>query len=477
MLLASLLVLAISTPPTGHWCTDETGKVPAAAISEFERIAAELDSSGAGQLGLAVVSSTHGENPRAFATRVFNQWGIGHAARNDGMLLFFALDDRKSEIVVGDGIQGYQATTDRVMHDDVVAHMKIGRLDLAITRAAGSLSRFLSAAAAPPEPLAPEPEIKERSPRGWTIELDVPLTPAQVAAFDREGDSVYASGKGLLFVAMYKEGVHVPRFAERLRTQLKREDVWVVFDDPLGPLVVSAPFGKRIYEPIEEACQRIEERAHQRRLAGDSAVDITLEATHATVDLILHEPPPKPITYAMAREVEQHPGFAFGSFGVVGLLGLVGVRSWWRKRPRVCETCKFPRHRLSEETDDPHLNPGQQTEESLGSVDYDVWWCGRCNDALVLRYGKFFSSYSTCDGCGNKTASSSSVTLVEATYSHGGTVEVTETCAHCPHRHTYTRHTAQLTRDDSSSSSWSSSSSGSSFGGGSSSGGGSSGSW
>ncbi len=111
----------------------------------------------------------------------------------------------------------------------------------------------------------------------------------------------------------------------------------------------------------------------------------------------------------------------------------------------------------------------------MGPIDYDVCWCGVCRTVLVRDTTAWFSSYSRCQGCRNRTLHSSSTTLQYATEYSEGWVQVDESCAHCNYRNSYTRHTARLTRRSSSSSS--SSSSGSGFGGGSSSGGGSSGSW
>src|SRR4051794_2236323 len=100
MLLA--LLLAISAPPRGHWAVDETGRLSAQALAAFDAAAQALDDSGEGQLGLAVVRKVGGPFPRARATELFNQWHVGHAGRNDGVLLFLALDDHKAEIVLGD---------------------------------------------------------------------------------------------------------------------------------------------------------------------------------------------------------------------------------------------------------------------------------------------------------------------------------------------------------------------------------------
>lgn len=171
-------------------------------------------------------------------------------------------------------------------------------------------------------------------------------------------------------------------------------------------------------------------------------------------------------------DVTRLPMWLLGSgLGGLGLVG-VGVRRWLRNRPRVCGRCQQPRVRLNEVDDNRHLDKGQRREELLGAVDYDVWWCEGCSHAQVERYGALFSGYERCRACRYKTARSSSYTRREATYDHGGEVEVTVTCEHCDHQHQFTRYTPRRTR-----STTSSGSSSGSFGGGSSSGGGSSGRW
>jgi uncharacterized protein len=162
--------------------------------------------------------------------------------------------------------------------------------------------------------------------------------------------------------------------------------------------------------------------------------------------------------------------------------GLWARRAYWR-RIGTCTPCERLMHRLDELADDAHLDPGQQTEERLGSVDYVVFICRGCQQSKTIRRNRWFSGYSKCSRCSYKTSSSSSETLVHATYAHGGQVRVTITCRHCNHSSSHTRSTPKLTppSDSSSSSSVgsssSSSSSGSSFGGGSFRGGGSGSSW
>lgn len=78
-----------------------------------------------GELMVVVVRSTGGMNPRQWTTAVFNRLGLDEKARNRGVLLMAAIDDRKAEIVVGDGFpDSVTRTTDSIMSGVVVARFK-----------------------------------------------------------------------------------------------------------------------------------------------------------------------------------------------------------------------------------------------------------------------------------------------------------------------------------------------------------------
>jgi uncharacterized protein len=139
-----------------------------------------------------------------------------------------------------------------------------------------------------------------------------------------------------------------------------------------------------------------------------------------------------------------------GGLSAAGALGLLG-RSLYRRRR--CAKCKQEMFLLDEVADDAHLDAGQKTEEKVNSVNYDVLICRGCQDTRVLRHGRWFSGRSRCDACGYKTEKRTSETISHATYTSGGTVRVTETCAHCNRNHSYTRRTAKLSPPSTSSSS------------------------
>ena len=155
----------------------------------------------------------------------------------------------------------------------------------------------------------------------------------------------------------------------------------------------------------------------------------------------------------------------------LGLGSIVGIRKLRRHRRRRCPACRARMVCLAEAEDDSLLEEGQQAEERVGSVDYDVWKCEACSHHFTLRYPKWISGFAKCPQCQHHTKSSTE-TVIESATTHGsGSASVVEQCAFCSFHRKYTK---VLPRIASSSSSSSGSSSSSSFGGGSSGGGGAS---
>lgn len=515
-LFSATLVAAqtdIAHPPKGQWVVDRTGRLAAGTVQALNEIAAELDGSSTGQLGVLITDSTHGQVPRSYATAVFNHWGVGHAGSNDGVLLFFALADRKSEIVLGTGSPVKGTATDAVMRDDIVANMKKGALDAAVLSAAKSLSRMLHesrAAGALTEPAAVNPDDTllpylrgerrwpDRSPHSWVIDVSEVFSKSETARLDIEASDIYAQQKGRIFflgVNMKNSTATLDQLAQHLgrtlRTMSKLPTGLIAIDVHTGQASIVLPKDKVEtqweFVKVEEA-----ETALAHGVVGDRHQALH-EAREFVQTALVTRIPPRPMMLVIAEGLQGKLYWVLGGLAGLGVLAYFALKQWLRDRPRSCETCGRPRQRLDEVKDDAHLTAAQRTEERIGSVDYDVWWCGLCKDALVLRYGKLFG-YSKCPQCQAQTKASSSQTLQYATEYCDGLERVTEKCEHCHYTQSFDRVTERLRQSrssydsssDSGSSSWSSSSfdsssssssSDSSFGGGSSSGDGSSGSW
>ncbi|MEO5798497.1 MAG: TPM domain-containing protein [Gemmatimonadales bacterium] len=168
--------------------------------------------------------------------------------------------------------------------------------------------------------------------------------------------------------------------------------------------------------------------------------------------------------------------FIPGGIGAT-LASLFGVRRWRRNRPRKCPRCGRQMTRMSETADNSQLVPGQQLEEQLKSVDYDVWECV-CGEHLVLPYKAIFSRYSACRECHRRTAKSTRQVIEHATTSSSGLAHDTYICASCHASWVVTVTLPRISESSSSGGSSGGGGGGSSFGGsGSSSGGGGGGSY
>ncbi len=157
------------------------------------------------------------------------------------------------------------------------------------------------------------------------------------------------------------------------------------------------------------------------------------------------------------------PGMVLGGLGAVGA-GIRGVFYARRHRKRTCPTCGKAMQRLGETDDDALLSTSQRFEETIRSVDYDVWHC-TCGETLPpLPYKKLISQYSECPTCKVRARTTTTRTIRAATTTSTGEAEKTFYCEACK-RTQKTQVTLSRLSSSASSGGGSSSSGGSSFGG------------
>lgn len=341
---AQLIEIPIHPPGPNKWIVDLTGQVPKDVVTEINLLCTELFEANNRELVVVVIDTTEGREHRSYGTQLFNQWGIGSAFKNNGVLILAALEDRRAEIIIGKG-EDYD---------------------------------------------------------------------------------------------------HQVRIAEK------------IMDSIIVPAFKAGDIGTALYEGA---------RASATRILGVAHLEAPADLERAAEKRGLPRPKPR---WNFRREIARlGPWPWLIGFGFLGIGGLVWFRHFNRYRSRNCLVCGSDTVMLSEEQDDEFLDPPEQLEEHLGSVDYDVWACLHCEEVVKIRYGKWFTRYSECPQCRYKTRSKITRTMVAATTTHGGRVRVEEDCRNCPYHTSYSYTTPRI----STSSGSSGRSSGSSFGSGSSSGG------
>jgi len=191
------------------------------------------------------------------------------------------------------------------------------------------------------------------------------------------------------------------------------------------------------------------------------------------------------VRYHLALELPIFVGA--DGLGIVSLIFLQsGVRKFLRNCKRKCAKCSHPMRLLSEADEDPFLDQREIFEESIQSVNYDVWVCDNCKNQRVDRFdGNLVGDFSECKACGAIAEKMVSDEIsIPSTTLNAGEGEKTIECLYC-HKTRKEKYSIAQQSDSSSSSSFgssdsgsfSSSSSGGSFGGGDSGGGGAGASW
>jgi uncharacterized protein len=171
--------------------------------------------------------------------------------------------------------------------------------------------------------------------------------------------------------------------------------------------------------------------------------------------------------------------------GILFPLPMLPFFRWVRTRlnalrfdPYHCHNCNDAMQRLDEKTDDTHLQRYQIVEESIGSIDYDVWRCATCNTMLVYGYDNDSAKADACPECTYKTLQATRKEVMQsATSSSSGWGYQYYACAYCGFKKKETYSIPATGSSSGSSGSSGSSSSGGSWGGGSSGGGGAGSSW
>ena len=140
-------------------------------------------------------------------------------------------------------------------------------------------------------------------------------------------------------------------------------------------------------------------------------------------------------TAGQARSGQQSSGTPWGTivgvFFALAAAGGAAALALSGRIPRRCPNGHGRMRRLSESADNAHLDTGQQVEEKIGSVDYDVWACARCEAVRIVPHRKWFSGYEDCPTCTRRAVKRTSRQLVAPTYSSHGEREVWLSCKNC----------------------------------------------
>ena len=212
--LASLAMCAHAEPiaqlkPTGY-VDDFAHVLDPNAVEQMEDISRQIDQKAHAQIAVVTIRSLDGSDIDSYAVDLFKKWGIGDKASNRGVLILYAIDDRKARIEVGYGLEpilpdGKVGSFQR----EAIPFMRGGNYSQALllvtSRVADVVAKDAGVQLSTPQ-LAPSPTGPQEQPAGGIsvtgivlviiVILVVLLTPLRTLLLSMLFSSIFGGGRG-----------------------------------------------------------------------------------------------------------------------------------------------------------------------------------------------------------------------------------------------------------------------------------------
>jgi uncharacterized protein len=132
-------------PQGGRWVHDEAGVLSADTEAQLEQFLRNEEDSTSNQIGVYIIKSLDGEDIDQFAYRVATAWKIGTAAKDNGVLMLIALDERMMSIQVGKGLEGVltDVTAARIRRNEINPHFQQGDYETGVKAGVVAIVRVI----------------------------------------------------------------------------------------------------------------------------------------------------------------------------------------------------------------------------------------------------------------------------------------------------------------------------------------------
>ena len=461
----------------GSHVANPDGLIGSSASSEMDRLLIDLENKTGVQVAVVAVESIGQNDVFTFSQQLFQRWGIGHKDRDVGLLVLLVKDQHAVRLHTGYGLEGTlpDVICKRVERDYMVPAFKEGRYNDGLLAGLNAIAKLLSD---PEYAQSFNPAISTEANASWKSFRNVVATLGVIVIL------IAFAIKNIVghFSVKPDGGGDAPKAMRWTRMQ------WLIAFAAIPALIVAGYDNPLVSSPILMCSATL---YGYFILISVLQVWRQQQALNAWIEKKLKIKRYTEINGAITSQQKFCKWMAL--LFPLPFLGYyfyyASRKTYFRNYPRDCPKCQAPMRRLNEQEEDVFLSQAQQMEETLHSVDYDLWQCGACEAITSWTYPGTESKYEKCPKCKSLAyVEESSRTLLSPSYSKRGRGEIVHACQFCGHRKKSTHSIVKLVNSSNSdssgnsssnSSSWSSSSSssGSSWGGGSSGGGGATSNW
>lgn len=153
----------------GRWVHDEANVLSASAIAELELILKAERDSTSNQIAVLIVPSLQGYPIETYTLSVAEKWQLGQKGKDNGALLFVAVNDRQMRIEAGYGLEGTltDALSSRINRNEIAPRFRENDFDGGIRAGVMAIIHAIKGEYKNDEP--PRNKSKKRSSPFFTI--------------------------------------------------------------------------------------------------------------------------------------------------------------------------------------------------------------------------------------------------------------------------------------------------------------------
>ena len=116
----------------GGWVTDTADILSAHTETKLNQLIDDFERTNGTEIAVVTVLETSAaESPKAFATELFNHWGIGKADADNGILFLISTEDKRVEIETGYGTAAILSNSQvqKIIDSKITPQYKLGNFD------------------------------------------------------------------------------------------------------------------------------------------------------------------------------------------------------------------------------------------------------------------------------------------------------------------------------------------------------------
>ena len=146
---AQVQVPAKPEASSGLYVQDYAGVLTSKSKQYLQTLGRDLDRKTTAQVVVVTVPSLKGAALDEYALTLLRDWGIGQKDKNNGVLLLIAINDHKSRIEVGYGLEGIlpDGKTGRIQDEYMLPYFKKGQYDAGIVQGYQATAQVIAKAA------------------------------------------------------------------------------------------------------------------------------------------------------------------------------------------------------------------------------------------------------------------------------------------------------------------------------------------